>query len=446
MLAAGGSRPDRPAGLRRRWALGPLVALVVVTGVCSATLPAPVRNVATPWTHAAPPGAGRANPFAIDRLAAARTELDRRAAALLRRDRVGWLAGVDPNARVFRGRQAAVFANIAAVPLAVWGYRIDPGDQAGRTDATGAWTVRASLAYSLRGVDPAPTSRPVVLTFVQRGTRWLLAADDRTAADGTRTWRGPWEYGPLAVRSGRTSIVLAHPANADRMAVFSDAVDAAVPRVSAVVGPRWPKRVAVIIPSDRREMVSLVGERLALGKIAAVAVADAVDPGSGQARGQRVVINPANLDKLGPLARRVVLQHEVTHVATRGWTGPGTPIWLVEGFADYVGYLGTGLSPRMVGDELQRQVHAGTWPGRLPRSDDFAGDSPRLSVAYEEAWSACRLIAERRGTPALLRFYREVGTADDPEAAVDPALRRVLGLSAAQFLAEWQSSVRSEFR
>ena len=67
-------------------------------------------------------------------------------------------------------------------------------------------------------------------------------------------------------------------------------------------------------------------------------------------------------------------------------------------------------------------------------------------MAYEEAWSACRLIAERRGTQALLRFYKEVGTADDPEAAVDPALHRVLGMSAAQFVVEWQRSVRSEFR
>ena len=302
-----------------------------------------------------------------------------------------------------------------------------------------------TLRYALRGIDPAPTARPLVLTFVPRRGRWLLAADNRTTATGVRTWRGPWERGPLVVLRGRHSLVLAHPANAGRLRVFADAVDAAVPRVTRVVGTRWPRRVAVIIPDDQREMAELVGERLALGKIAAVAVADSVDPSSGQARGQRVVVNPANVDRLGPLGRRVVLQHEVTHVATRGITGHGTPIWLVEGFADWVGYLGTELPPRLVGDELRAQVRSGRWPGRLPTAADFRGDSPRLAVAYEEAWSACRLIAARAGPAGLLRFYRAVGTSDDPAAAVDRELRRAIGVGSARFAAEWQRGVRAEF-
>lgn len=444
VLSPGGSRGG-PPGERRRWALGPLLALAVVTGVCTGAIPAPVEGAGPPWTRPAPVAAGRAAPLEVERLAAVRTELDRRATALLRHDRARWMAVVDPRAKAFAARQAALFGNIAAVPLGGWSYAIEPGDEAGRTDPDGGWTVRVSLRYSLRGVDPAPTARPAVLTFVPRGERWLLAADDRPGPDGVRTWRGPWEFGPLVVRSGRFSLVLAHPRNAGRMAVFAQAVDAAVPRVTLVVGPHWQRRIAVIIPSDQREMAALVGERLALGKIAAVAVADTVDPSSGQARGQRVVINPANLDKLGGLGRRVVLQHEVTHVATRGWTGHGTPIWLVEGFADWVGYLGTDLAPQTVGDELLRQVRGGRWPGKLPQGADFVGDSPRLSVAYEEAWSACRLIAERKGTAALLRFYKQVGTAADPVAEVGPALRRAMGMTTAQFVAEWQRSVRAEF-
>lgn len=436
---------SRSPGERRRWAVGPLVALALVTGVCTGAIPAPAA-VSPPWTRPDPAPAARSVPGEAERLVAVRTTLDRRAGALLRRDRTGWLAGVDPAARTFRGKQADLFANVAKVPLGAWRYTVDPAADGGTLDRAGAWTVRVELTYSLRGIDPAPTSRPLVMTFVQRGQRWLLAADDRTGPDGERTWRGPWEYGPVLVRSGRSSLVLAHPRNAGRMAVFAAAVDAAVPHVSAVVGTNWPRRVAVIIPDDREEMVSLVGERLALGKIAAVAVADSVDPNAGRARGQRVVINPANLDKLGPLGRRVVLQHEVAHVATRGWTGFGMPIWLVEGFADYVGYLGTPLSPVEVGDELRRQVRGGNWPGRLPVPADFAGDSGRLSVAYEEAWSACRLVVQRGGgTAALLRLYRQVGTAADPEAELDPALRSVLGLSPAEFTAQWRRSVRAEF-
>ena len=431
---------------RRRWAVGPLAALAVIIGVCTAA--APMSRDAGRWGGfaATSTGLARSTPAEIQRLQDVRKLLDSRAAALLRRNGTGWLAGVDPAARTLRAQQAAAFANIAAVPLAGWRYEIEPEHERGRVERSAdRWTVEVTLHYALAAVDPAPTTRPLMLTFARRGDRWLLAADDAAGVDGTRTWRGPWEHGPLVAQRGRYSLVLAHPKNAHRLAAFAVAVDAAVPRVRRVIGGKWPGQVAVLIPDDQREMSQLVGERLALGKIAAVAVADSVDPASGQARGQRVVVNPANLDRLGALGRRVVLQHEVTHLATRGFTGPGTPIWLVEGLADWVGYLASGLPPRLVADELGTQLRLERSPARLPTPADFRGDSPRLSVAYEEAWSACRLIADRAGPAALVRLYRAVGTSDDPAATVDAQLRRTLGMSYPRFVAEWRRSVRADF-
>jgi len=438
---------DRASPGRRRSAVGPFAALVTVVAVCAGAIPVSGDGPAGSWSRLGGESRApsRSAPAEIGRLAAARDLLDRRATALLRRDRAGWLAGVDPAARVFWLREAAAFDNLAATPLSAWRYTVEPEDEAGESGPGASWTVKATLRYGLRGVDPAPTARTAVLTFAYRGGRWLLAGDQRTTATGAVTWRGPWEHGRLLVTRGRSSMVLAHPANAGRARGFAEAVDAAVPRVTAIVGTRWPRRVAVLIPDDQREMASLVGQRLALGKIAAVAVADSVDPSSGQARGQRVVVNPANLDRLGALGRRVVLQHEVTHIATRGFTGHGTPIWLVEGFADWVGYLDSRLPDRLVGDELRGQVRSRRWPGRLPTAADFRGDSPRLAIAYEESWSACRFIAGRAGPAGLLRLYRLVGTAADPAGAVDHALRTVLGMSSAQFVAAWRRSLRAEF-
>lgn len=445
-MGEGAPTPVAPPERRRRRATGPLLALLVVTGVCTAAVPDQVTLGARPEVGTPEP-AGRTDPLAAARLAAVRTTLDQRAAALVARDRAGWLAGVDPAAAGFRTRQAALFANIAAVPLGAWRYTVEPGDEDGRAEPGGGWTVRVTLHYALREVDPAPTTRPLVLTFRPRGGRWLMSGDDRTAPDGrTRSWRGPWDLGPLVVRRGAASLVLAHPANAARLAPIAAVVDAVVPRVRAVIGAGTPRRVAVIVPDDQKEMSTLVGEKLVLSTIAAVAVADSVDPARAQARGQRIVVNPANIDRIGPLGRRVVLQHEVTHVATRGVTGPGTPIWLTEGLADWVGYSDSGLPARQVGDELRVALRGGKWPGRLPTVADFRGDSPRLALAYEEAWSACRFLAREAGPAELLRFYRAVGTAADPAAAVEPQLRRTLGLSLAEFTARWRAGVRTEFR
>ncbi|HST66556.1 MAG TPA: hypothetical protein VLM05_15330 [Mycobacteriales bacterium] len=429
---------------RRRWALGPVLGLVVVAGVCTAAVPAQ-HVVQARAAAVAPAPAGNTDTAAAARLSAVRTLLDRRGAALLRHDRAGWLAGVDPAATALRTRQAALLTGIAPVPLGVWRYTVETGDQAGRTERGGAWTVLTTLHYTLRGVDTVPTARPVVLTFTHRGGRWLIAADDRVAPDGSRTWRGPWEHGRMLVRQGVHSLVLAHPANARRLDGVAAVVDAVVPRVRKVVGGRLPTRVAVIVPDDQKEMSALVGEHLVLGTIAAVAVADSVDTARDRAVGQRIVVNPANIDRLGALGRRVVLEHEVTHIATRGFTGATMPIWLVEGLADWVGYTDSGLPAHQVADQLRAALRAGGWPGKLPGQADFRGDSPRLALAYEEAWSACRLIATRAGAAALVRLYRAVGTAADPAAALDKQLRAVLGESTAQFVASWRASVRAEF-
>jgi hypothetical protein len=424
-----------------------LLGLLVVAGVCTAAIPAQNGLARARAAAAATPApADAADRAAAARLRSVRTLLAARATALLRHDRAGWLAGVDPAATALRTRQTTFLTGIAAVPLGSWRYTVEPGDEAGRGERGGAWTVRVTLHYALRDADPAPTSRPLVLTFVDRGGRWLIAADDHTAPDGsTTTWRGPWEHGRLLVRAGTSSLVLAHPDNARRLAAFVATVDEVVPRVRATVGSRLPRRVAVLIPDDEKEMSSLVGEKLVLGTIAAVAVADSVDTERDKALGQRIVVNPANIDRLGQLGRRIVLEHEVTHLATRGVTGPQTPIWLVEGLADWVGYRDSGLPAHQVADELHAALGTGHWPGRLPVAADFTGDSPRLALAYEEAWSACRLIADRAGPAALLRLYRAVGTAADPTATLDAQLRATMHAGTAQFTMQWRHSVHTEF-
>ena len=55
---------------------------------------------------------------------------------------------------------------------------------------------------------------------------------------------------------------------------------------------------------------------------------------------------------------------------------------------------------------------------------------------YEEAWLACRLIAEGAGAAGLVRMYRLVGACPDPRAAAVAAARRhVLRLSRVAFTA-----------
>ena len=411
----------------------------------------PTRVDARPGTPDYSGGLGDRPVGRAERTAAVRDLLDRRASALLHRDRTGFLATVDPRSGAFRTRQAALFDNLAQVPLGSWAYRLDPDFTEPVSEPAFArydgpvWAPMVTLRYALRGFDPVPTERPQYLTFVRRDGRWYTASDTDFDARGDHTWRGLWDFGPVLAYQGTASLVLAHPRGADRLETFADVVDAAVPHVTRVWGADWSQRVVVLIPDTQQEMSQVIGEQFALSHIAAVATADYTDAHTHTVRGQRVVVNPSNLDRLGEAGRRIVLRHEITHVATRAATGGSAPTWLVEGFADYVGYLDAGVPVTVAAQELRAEVRRGSVPVRLPTDTEFDGDNPRLPQSYEEAWFACRLLAARIGQDGVVRFYRMVGSATgDPGEAVSRALRATAHLSRDQFITEWRHMLVSE--
>ncbi|MBD3134940.1 hypothetical protein [Microbispora bryophytorum] len=180
---------------------------------------------------------------------------------------------------------------------------------------------------------------------------------------------------------------------------------------------------------------------------AAVLAAPAkVDGLAAVATGGRVIVQPAAFARLSATGRMVVVTHELTHVATAG--PPTVPMWLMEGFADYVGYLDSGLPVRTIAAELAADVAAdgttdGTTDGTadgaagtaalnaLPGPADFAA---RPAQAYEEAWLACRYIAARFGERRLVALYRAT-----LREGIGPALREVLGLTADGLTREWRS-------
>ena len=78
-----------------------------------------------------------------------------------------------------------------------------------------------------------------------------MAADDDFDARGDRTARALWDAGPVTVVRGERSLVLGHPASLLVMQRTAEEVDAAVGRVSALVGTAWAQRVAVLVPADQ---------------------------------------------------------------------------------------------------------------------------------------------------------------------------------------------------
>lgn len=377
---------------------------------------------------------------ALLRTVAVQGLLERRAHAIRTRDRTAFSATLDFKARDFAQRQLAVFDALAAVPLESWRYDVDPEDTARVRDDRGAdeaWAPRVTLRYRLRGYDDSDAASDQFFTFVRRGQRWLVAADDDFARDGRRTARHLWDFGTVSVVRGDAAMVLGHPGTHAFLRDVARHADDAVPRVTAVWGRAWPERVVVLVPATQDETGAILGDDGDLSRIAAVSVAELPGRRGDRPSGNRIVVNPPNFRRLGNTGRRVVMTHEVTHVATRDAGAVGVPTWLVEGFADYVGYLRSGLPARTICQELARDVRAGRAPTALPKDTAFDGGNTALAQAYESAWLAVRLVGERLGQRGLVRFYRTALTAGTATAFAD-----VLHLTEQRFVALWRDYVR----
>ncbi len=394
-----------------------------------------------------PPEADQGAP--VPRLAAIRGLLRERSTAIRHHDRLAFLATVDPVEASFYRSQARMFANLAPVTFSSWTYSMSSasaGLDGGRFLAyhAPAWAPRSfDLEYRIAGFDRAPTKLAQYPTFVDRGGRWYLASLSDFAWRGEVSATDLWDYAPVQEVHVGPVLVLGPSVELAVMDEVAAQAKAAIPKVTSVWGRHWSQRVVLQVPSTQREMGLITGLTGDLSQIAAVTSAEvSAQPGQPKPVGDRVTINPRAWRDLGQIGAGVVLAHELTHVATRADTGAQTPKWLAEGFADYVGFLRTGLPVRSIAAELAQSVRAGRLPTRLPANADFEVTARRLSQAYEPSWLACRYIAKRYGQPALVRFYRSVGTSRlDTAQAVAVALHRVLGLTLSEFTARWRAFV-----
>ena len=134
-----------------------------------------------------------------------------------------------------------------------------------------------------------------------------------------------------------------------------------------------------------------------------------------------------------------MLRHELTHVAARARTRDGSPMWLLEGFADYVGHRGLDRDFDRIAPTLTGEDASGALPRAFPRDADFTGD--RAVLAYEWAWSLNAFVAARYGEPVLMRLYRALSDGPADPAEVDAGLRGTLGVGTDEFLDRWHDWV-----
>ncbi|WP_143230862.1 hypothetical protein [Actinosynnema sp. ALI-1.44] len=436
---------------------------LLVAGVAVALLGGLALVTAPPWRQEAvqpPPATTQSStppnqaavvpPPSGDRAQAAQSMLRSRAEALGKRDERAFMASVDPDAEpAFRDAQRALFANLANVPLREWSYTLQPLrslDPSVLPNVPGAqelWAPEIDLVYALRGADPSPTHRPMGYLLVKRADSWFIRSDTDLLGVGRRTWRGPWDFGPCLVITTARGVVLTHPAREAMAKRVAAELDGAVQSVAGVWPTGWSQQAVVVLPDSNEEMKALVGPNFPVESVVAVSVADRVDTDRGAAEGQRVVMSATSADALSVTALRIVLRHEFTHIAARGSTVDGSPMWVLEGFADYVGYRDSGIPLAQAAPDLNASMLTSGPPGRLPSDEEFRGQGRTLDMAYQKSFSAARFVADKLGEDKLVELYRVLAkTGRVGQDKIDNLLVSVIGLNTEQFVAGWQEYLR----
>jgi len=189
--------------------------------------------------------------------------------------------------------------------------------------------------------------------------------------------------------------------------------------------------VTVVVPPNAETASLLLGStRPDLAGIAAVTAT--VDGSDHRSAPVQVVLNAPIFGALGARAARFVLAHELTHTTT-GATTSSMPLWVTEGFADYIALHHSRLPlEAAVGQVLSRVGRSGA-PRALPADSDFAAQGSGLGRAYEEAWLAFRMLAERHGHAATVKFYLRIRDGGSLHRALG-----VLGLNVTSLTAAWR--------
>ncbi|RYB96367.1 hypothetical protein EUA06_01985 [Nocardioides glacieisoli] len=320
---------------------------------------------------------------------------------------------------------AGVAANVESLGLTDVSARYV--DQVGAVATDGSWSAVAQLGWRVAG-DAVPSRADVVVRFAP-------AADDDGVGiagfGGDGAGRVPlWLRGELSVARAPGVLVMVDGPQ--------DEADAVADRVTRGVGvvrrvlPDWREPVVVEVPASAAELDETLGATP--GTYAAIAAVTATAGSSSSADAPvHVFVNPDITAGLRRAAAQVVMSHELVHVATDAARGVGEP-WLVEGFADYVALRGTGLPDRTTLGRAIAAARRDGVPEDLPGATDFDTRDSSLQARYEEAWLACRIIAERLGERGLLSVYDEVA-AGTPV----PTTLRDAGLPTRELVRSWRA-------
>jgi hypothetical protein len=142
----------------------------------------------------------------------------------------------------------------------------------------------------------------------------------------------------------------------------------------------------------------------------------------------RIVVNPAVRKQLD----EDLLVHEMTHVATVP-IGSKTPIWLVEGIAEYVRCASIEDDPHWTVDPYRKTVRTKDLPGMktLPGPAEFDANGDR---SYGQSWWIAAYLESKLGEKGLASLYTDLAQHNTTWTAYNAIIKKHTGKTPAQLV------------
>ncbi|GAB3858656.1 hypothetical protein GCM10028801_19040 [Nocardioides maradonensis] len=289
----------------------------------------------------------------------------------------------------------------------------------------GAWGATVQVSWRVKGFDHGIAQRDLAFSFADGG-RTISRIGGGSEATPL------WLSGPVTVRRSADVLVIATAPAKEADALLAEA-ETGIARDRRVLGGR--RSVVIEAPATVAGMERALGvQPPTYDGIAGITAP--VDGNRLPGAPVHVFINPVVYRSMDHVAAQVVITHETVHAVTDAPLAAGVPLWLIEGFADYVALSDVSLPLSTTAGGIAQRVRRHGAPHQLPADSDFGGDN-NLDPTYEAAWLACVTIADHAGQRALVRFYRDA-LAGTPVAT---ALPRDTGLTVASLTSAWRSKL-----
>ncbi|MFE2949354.1 hypothetical protein ACFXHK_20245 [Embleya sp. NPDC059267] len=380
---------------------------------------------------------------------------DNRTQALKAGNADAFVTGIDPAAGELLAAQRRLFANLRLFPFTSVEFRpptaaIDAGTDAGPLTRD----VNVVFAHQVTGVDSEPIAERYIWTLSRASIDAPLLITKIVGGStrgGGNAYPAPWDESELALIE-RPHVLLAVPAkNKAKAATWADRAESALKKNLAVwKGPTiTPQRYVVYITPDHDTFTrALSGNDLPN----VTGVCRTMPPARPTGRDQPMAGSRITLDGSDSMFTKGdseqqthLMRHELGHamVAEFERGGEGPPLWVSEGFAEYLAWTDLSLAEWFQPD-AREQVRAGKFSGKLPTDAEVNSPDVKTStVGYHYSMLTIRYIAEKYGAAKADSFVVAVYK-DSTPAALDAALKEATGLDRDTFESNWAKYVKTK--